>query len=82
MTQQKRLGHVLNAPKFLFYCHDPICLSLFMIHRCENLAKIDSYYEWQLMKGEDNPGKPLEAMDTFSLGTSRKHEVTKYVIDY
>lgn len=53
-----------------------------MIHRCENLAKIDSYYEWQLMKGEDNPGKPLEAMDTFSLGTSRKHEVTKYVIDY
>lgn len=49
-----------------------------MIHRCENLTKIDSYYEWQLMKGEDNPGKPLEkTMDTLSLGTSRKHEGTK-----
>lgn len=78
MTQQKRLGHVLNAPTFLFYRHDPICLSLFMVHRCENLAKIDSYYEWQLMEGENNPGKPLEkAMDTLSLVTSRTHEVTK-----
>ena len=78
MTQQKRLGHVLNAPTFLFYRHDPICLSLFMVHRCENLAKIDSYYEWQLMEGENHPGKPLEkAMDTLSLGTSRTHEVTK-----
>ena len=49
-----------------------------MVHRCENLAKSDSYYEWQLMEGEDNLGKPLEkAMDTFSLGTSRKHEFTK-----
>ena len=49
-----------------------------MVYWCENLAKIDSYYEWQLMEGENNPGKPLEkAMDTLSLGTSRTHEVTK-----
>ena len=39
-----------------------------MVYWCENLAKIDSYYEWQLMEGEDNSGKPLD-MDNFSLGT-------------